>query len=837
MLTVTLSACGLDSSGEPEPTAIRLPATDEGKPQPTEPPPPTKPAKDSGKRCGDGVCDGPEDADICPEDCATPTSQGEPERTREAVSESIPPVYVTIAGHIEDVPVYANCDAYPDYREKLLDFAETIAPYDVPINLQVENEFLQGVLQCETESLQAATDGQNVLKYLVARYGYEIDPHQEGGWEEGDDNYADVRFLAGQVTQSVSENVGGLVWNHADQFARLTQGEAGRMNPDFTWLPEILTLAVSHDHHLGDFSKDDLASGIWRPKGAGEQFWVHDPEGRLIYVGPGEHANWRDDQPWRSTPDFVRALANQLEEGSIDRDRMYTASIAVPQSVIFKPERHGALAALLDDLAPLIASGQAVYVTYSEAVSIWQEMYDAEPNIFFSDTVEPPSEKHSDESNREPEPLHVGLSVHLEGYPLGTEQTGYNEDVYRTYRERILAYSDLANGYDMPITWETSNLIGPSAAFEPNVLKELYERGDGVGIHADLGGRSSDSLDQQAFSLQIRRLRTEMEAMGIPVIHASGICSDLDWVTAARQAGIEATSGAVNYCLRSLPQDEQPPGVQACEGPGDGVCHDPYPGEFPEAMHPWRAADGATWTKPADEGLLIVPTVGTIHASPVPPNPALAHRAAADTCGDLSFLEGVTATYTIAKRDCLYGTDTPSITRITDMREGAFFEDKENYEMRALTVYQPYDGETPLYDRPVIFFVHGGGWTDNYRSQFQFVAHSFTGEMGWVTVVIDYRLTSDQVFLADEYCPDRATCQTNEISRTKAAWYPDNLHDVAAAFEWTVENAADHGGNPDQIIILPPFPDPLRRDRTTLAYQSKHSVRQLAGVPRSAGNV
>ena len=210
-------------------------------------------------------------------------------------------------------------------------------------------------------------------------------------------------------------------------------------------------------------------------------------------------------------------------------------------------------------------------------------------------------------------PLYIGLSVHLEGYPLGNSQTGYNREVYARYSERILTYSSLAREYDMPLTWETANLIGPSATFEPNVLKELYERGDGVGIHADLGGDPDLSSDQRAFSFQLRRLKAEMEEMGIPVVHASGICSELDWVTVARRAGFEATSGAVNYCLRSLPLDRQPADVRDCEGPGDGICHDPYPGQLPEAMHPWRAADGSDWTTPADEGLLIVPTLGTIH--------------------------------------------------------------------------------------------------------------------------------------------------------------------------------------------------------------------------------
>lgn len=195
-------------------------------------------------------------------------------------------------------------------------------------------------------------------------------------------------------------------------------------------------------------------------------------------------------------------------------------------------------------------------------------------------------------------------------------------------------------------------------------------------------------------------------------------------------------------------------------------------------------------------------TARTTQASPMAPDGSSAPHTATDDCEELIFVEGMTATYTIAGQSCLYGTDTLSITRVTDMRDGAKYEDKEDYEMRALTVYRAYDGDTPLDNRPVIFFVHGGGWTEGYRPWFEFVARSFTGEMGWVTVVIDYRLTSDQVFLADAYCPDRATCATHEISRTKAAWYPDNIDDVAAAFEWTREHVSDHGGNADQIFVF-----------------------------------
>jgi hypothetical protein len=296
---------------------------------------------------------------------------------------AIPPIYVTVALHIEDVPVYANCDAFPDFRQKLLDFAQAMAPYQIPINLQTDYEFLMGVERCETPAVQAETDGQNVLDYLASEYGYEIDPHQEGGWDiEGQDNYADIRYLAGQLTSATSQTIGGLVWDDPAQWRALAQGQAGLQNPGYTWNPVVLTLAVGSQHHMGDFSDDDYASGVWRPAGAGEKFWDHDPDGAIIYIGPGEYTNWGNRSGRRSTLEFVRHLLAGLETGELDRDVIYTATLAVPQSIVFDANEHFKLQQMLDELAPLAESGQIIFVTYSQVVQIWASQYAANPNIY-----------------------------------------------------------------------------------------------------------------------------------------------------------------------------------------------------------------------------------------------------------------------------------------------------------------------------------------------------------------------------------------------------------------------------------------------------------------------
>lgn len=78
-------------------------------------------------------------------------------------------------------------------------------------------------------------------------------------------------------------------------------------------------------------------------------------------------------------------------------------------------------------------------------------------------------------------------------------------------------------------------------------------------------------------------------------------------------------------------------------------------------------------------------------------------------------------------------------------------------------------------DFPVLFFVHGGGWTMGDRRQYGMVGQDFA-KNGVGTVVISYRL-SPQV------------------------QHPGHIEDVARAFAWTNKNIGKYGGREDQIFV------------------------------------
>jgi hypothetical protein len=102
----------------------------------------------------------------------------------------------------------------------------------------------------------------------------------------------------------------------------------------------------------------------------------------MVYIGPGEAVNWGRRSDLRTTTQFVNDLVAGLESGELDRELIYTATLPVPQRVVFNADERYLLQEMLDELAPLVNAGQVVYVTYSEVVQIWESVYDARPNIY-----------------------------------------------------------------------------------------------------------------------------------------------------------------------------------------------------------------------------------------------------------------------------------------------------------------------------------------------------------------------------------------------------------------------------------------------------------------------
>lgn len=91
-----------------------------------------------------------------------------------------------------------------------------------------------------------------------------------------------------------------------------------------------------------------------------------------------------------------------------------------------------------------------------------------------------------------------------------------------------------------------------------------------------------------------------------------------------------------------------------------------------------------------------------------------------------------------------------------------------------LDVYSPEDGgDEP---RPIVVFLHGGGWEDGSRAEYRFVGEALVSR-GFIAVLPDYRLYPDVRF-------------------------PVFIEDAALAVRWAHEHAAELGADPDRLFLM-----------------------------------
>ncbi|MBN2092234.1 hypothetical protein JW964_21625, partial [candidate division KSB1 bacterium] len=178
----------------------------------------------------------------------------------------------------------------------------------------------------------------------------------------------------------------------------------------------------------------------------------------------------------------------------------------------------------------------------------------------------------------EPGPIYLGIMVHLEGW----QEELVNEEMFDHHVRLIREYSSLFETYGAKLTWESKEITEASILWGDKVLKEMEQRGHGIGVHADVGGQKDYDCSKFEHDLKVRK--DLLESLGVTVRHASGVVSHCDWVAAMIGAGFEFTSGNVAYAVMSMPEASRPDEFRNCESPF--ACHDLYPAELSDRMHP-----------------------------------------------------------------------------------------------------------------------------------------------------------------------------------------------------------------------------------------------------------
>ncbi len=179
-------------------------------------------------------------------------------------------------------------------------------------------------------------------------------------------------------------------------------------------------------------------------------------------------------------------------------------------------------------------------------------------------------------------------------------------DRWPTAGAMLEALADAADGGDgvdvgePRITFELSaDFVGGVALNASSFVTDMASRGHGIGVHADIGGQGY--LDLADFTLALVEQRDALEALGVDVVHVSGICSPSQWVEAAINAGFDATTGMVEFCLSSYPGAYP----MTC-GDAANECHGAAVTDWEHKLHPWRTSTSTDWLTHDDAGELLL---------------------------------------------------------------------------------------------------------------------------------------------------------------------------------------------------------------------------------------
>jgi|694.fasta_scaffold57962_2 arylformamidase len=88
-------------------------------------------------------------------------------------------------------------------------------------------------------------------------------------------------------------------------------------------------------------------------------------------------------------------------------------------------------------------------------------------------------------------------------------------------------------------------------------------------------------------------------------------------------------------------------------------------------------------------------------------------------------------------------------------------------------------------DKPVVIYVHGGGWRQGDKANAMGNKKSLFSALGYIFISINYRLS-----------PMSSTLDPNRIM------YPTHNNDVADAVKWIYDNIHAYGGNREKIVLL-----------------------------------
>lgn len=114
---------------------------------------------------------------------------------------------------------------------------------------------------------------------------------------------------------------------------------------------------------------------------------------------------------------------------------------------------------------------------------------------------------------------------------------------------------------------------------------------------------------------------------------------------------------------------------------------------------------------------------------------------------------------------------TSALAATPEVKSDLFYTEAKD-KLQSLDVYSPPTGDK----HPVIVWIHGGGWKKGDKASLQQKPQAFV-DKGFVLVSINYRLAP-------------------------AITLKDMMGDIAKAIRWARDHAAEHRGDPTQLVVM-----------------------------------
>lgn len=363
ILVLLSLACSLTGAATPTPeSSVKMGTDPTSAPEaPTELPAPPAPGK-PGSPCGNGVCEGPENAQNCPQDCAAPSSATEAP-VQPADSPGV--LYFGIMVHLEGWDDHLDQVRFEQHARLMRAYASLFETYGAKLTWE-SKEVTDGALEW----------GDNVLLEMQQR-GHGVGVHADIG---GQKNYDCSRFSADlraekQQLESLGvavRHVSGIV-SHCDWVTAASDAgylfTTGNVAYAVMSMPpesrpaeyrDCQTPAACHDVFPAELEARLLP---WRAN-SGADWLTNDPNGKLVIL-PSSDGLCLTKNAEQTCDEFFRELEQAIALSQPGQVNAYYVSWSLGQ-----PIELDALEAWLQRMDAYVRAGQVEWKTLPE-------MYDA----------------------------------------------------------------------------------------------------------------------------------------------------------------------------------------------------------------------------------------------------------------------------------------------------------------------------------------------------------------------------------------------------------------------------------------------------------------------------